>query len=146
MTEILIIGGIAGIVLGLRFKVLVLVPAVLLAAMIIIGTGIAIGQGPVTIALMVLGAVAPLQIGYLTSVLLRAMVLQSLYPGRGLETSNDKVVAQQTESPALASPDVVLDEPPPSQSPALASPDAVQPPSQPHSGVVVDEPLRLGDR
>jgi hypothetical protein len=78
MTEILIIGAISGMLLGLRFKVFVLVPTALLATMVIVGAGAASGLGPVAIALRVLGGVASLQIGYVAGVLLHVMVLAHL--------------------------------------------------------------------
>jgi len=78
MAEILIIGAIAGMLLGLRFKVFVLAPVVFLATMVIIGIGAASSHGPVMIALMALGAVVSLQIGYVAGVLLQVMVLAYL--------------------------------------------------------------------
>jgi H+/Cl- antiporter ClcA len=79
MIEVLIIGATAGMLLGLRFKVFVLGPVMLLATMIIIGTGTASGRWPVAIALLVLEAVASLEIGYVAGVLLRAKVLAHLW-------------------------------------------------------------------
>jgi hypothetical protein len=58
----LVIGTIAGVMLGLRFKVFVLVPAILLATAIITVSGIVNGHEPRMIALTVFGAVALLQI------------------------------------------------------------------------------------
>jgi len=79
MVELLIISAIAGILLGLRFKVFVLVPAVvLLAAMVVLGAGAVGGRGLVSTGLMVLGAVASLQIGYVAGVLLQITVLARL--------------------------------------------------------------------
>ena len=79
MVELLIISAIAGILLGLRFKVFVLVPAVvLLAAMVVLGARAVSGQGPVPTALLVLGAVASLQIGYVGGALLQITVLARL--------------------------------------------------------------------
>ena len=63
MLVFLITGAIAGILLGLRFKVLVLVPAFLVAMVVIIlnGSGRTLG----TIVLTVLGTLVSLQIGLL---------------------------------------------------------------------------------
>jgi len=57
-----VIAVIAGLVLALRFKVFVLVPATLLAAVAVIAVG---HQPKVTMALTLLGTVVLLQIGYL---------------------------------------------------------------------------------
>jgi hypothetical protein len=62
---------IAGILLALRFKVFVLVPATLLAASLIV----AISHEPkLTIALTVVGTVALLQIGYIAGIIARALL------------------------------------------------------------------------
>jgi len=76
--EILIIGAISGMLLGLRFKVFILVPATLLATTVIIAAATAGGHGPVAIALMVLGGAASLQVGYVGGILLYVMVLAHL--------------------------------------------------------------------
>jgi hypothetical protein len=78
MMEILIIGAISGMLLGIRFKVFILVPATLLATMVIIGAATASGHGPVAIVLMVLAGAASLQVGYVGGVLLDVMVLAHL--------------------------------------------------------------------
>jgi len=74
MIIFLIIGTIAGIMLALRFKVLVFVPAILLATAVITVTGIASGDEAWTIALTVFGTAASLQIGYFAGSILRGMV------------------------------------------------------------------------
>lgn len=72
MTIFLIAGAIAGMVLGLRFRSLVLVPASLFAiAAVIVAT---CGDRPGTIALAAIGTTASLQIGYLVSSTLRAVL------------------------------------------------------------------------
>jgi hypothetical protein len=66
----LITGAITGILLGLRFKVFVLVPAILLATAVIIISG-----SDHTLSVMVLtvfGTVVSLQIGYIVGCILRA--------------------------------------------------------------------------
>jgi hypothetical protein len=60
MISFLIIGTIVGILLGLRFKVFVLVPATLITACAIV----AIMHGGQTIAVTVLATTALLQVGY----------------------------------------------------------------------------------
>src|ERR1700728_4992504 len=65
---ILIVGAAAGTVLGLRpFKVVVLVPAVLLAVAAVVASGVATGLDPLPIALRLLATVASVQIGYVGS-------------------------------------------------------------------------------
>ena len=61
MMVFLIIATIAGILLGLRLKVLVLVPAVLIASVAVIITG----HGLHAIFLIVLATAALLQLGYI---------------------------------------------------------------------------------
>jgi hypothetical protein len=68
MMIFIIIGTIAGILLGLRFKVFVLVPAILIAACAIIVTG----HGLKAIVLTVLATAALLQIGYILGCVVRA--------------------------------------------------------------------------
>ena len=83
MLVFLIIGAIAGIMLGVRFKVLVLVPAFLLATVIIIivnGSSHSLGA----IVLTVLGTVASLQVGYIVGSILRA-VARAYLPARTTE-------------------------------------------------------------
>jgi hypothetical protein len=70
MAIFLITGAIAGIILGLRFKVLVLVPAILLATVIIIISGS--GDELSVIVLTVVGTTVSLQIGYIVGCILRA--------------------------------------------------------------------------
>ena len=74
MIIFLIIGTIAGIMLGVSFKVLVLVPAILLATAVITVTGIASDDEAWTIALTVFGTAASLQIGYFAGSILCGMV------------------------------------------------------------------------
>jgi hypothetical protein len=65
MAIFLITGAIVGIILGLRFKVLVLVPAILLATIIIVVSG-SDHQ-----LLTLVGTVVSLQIGYIAGSVLR---------------------------------------------------------------------------
>jgi hypothetical protein len=74
MIVFLAIGTIAGILLGLRFKVFVLVPAILLATVVIIASG---HELKVT-ALTVFGTVVSLQIGYIVGCVLRVMAPEHL--------------------------------------------------------------------
>jgi len=72
MLVFLIAGVITGVLLGLRFKVLVIVPASLLAAIIIIATGAGQQLGAFVLTLLV--TLASLQIGYVVGSILRALV------------------------------------------------------------------------
>jgi membrane protein DedA with SNARE-associated domain len=68
---------IAGMVLGQRFKVLVLLPASGLAVVITIGAGIAAGETGWSIALLSAGNVFSLQIGYIAGIALRHSLIAS---------------------------------------------------------------------
>jgi hypothetical protein len=68
-----IVGAIAGIMLGLRFKVLILVPAILLATAVITVTGTVRGHELSVIALTLFGTGASLQIGYMVGCVLQVM-------------------------------------------------------------------------
>jgi predicted Na+-dependent transporter len=65
MMTLIILNLLAGLVLGQRFKVLVLVPAIVLALLVAIGAGIARGDGVWSTALMAGAVGMALQIGYL---------------------------------------------------------------------------------
>ena len=71
MAIFLITGAIAGILLGLRFKVLVLVPAILLATVVIIVNGS--DHKLSVIVLTAVGTAASLQIGYVVGCILRVL-------------------------------------------------------------------------
>ena len=67
MLVFLITATIAGVLLGLRFKVFALIPAILLAAGIVIVTG----GGLRFVALTLFGTIVVLQIGYLAGRVVR---------------------------------------------------------------------------
>ena len=77
----LIIGTMAGILIGLRFSVFALIPATLLATVAIIVTD---QHGPKIIALTVLGTAVLLQIGYIAGCVVR------FYARRYLEGARDR--------------------------------------------------------
>ena len=60
MMLFLIIGALAGVLLGLRFKVLILIPFILIIACAIVATG----DGPKAITLTILATAVLIQIGY----------------------------------------------------------------------------------
>jgi hypothetical protein len=72
MITLVIIGAIAGAVLSIRFRVLALVPAILVATVIVIMLGHHIGQHLGAIALTALATIASLQIGYMLGCVARA--------------------------------------------------------------------------
>ena len=74
MMVFLIIAIIAGMLLGLRFKVFVLVPAVVIASVAVIITG----HGLKIIALTMLATTALLQIGYIFGCVVRVYAAASL--------------------------------------------------------------------
>jgi hypothetical protein len=76
---------IAGILLGLRFKVFVLVPAFLLATAIVIPSG----HGLRATALMVFVAVVLIQIGYIAGGDLRVLVARRLLAWRSARSSHN---------------------------------------------------------
>jgi hypothetical protein len=72
---------IAGLLLALRFKVFVLVPATLLAAAMIVASS---DQPKLTIALTVVGTAMSLQIGYVVG-----LIVHALPQRRSMATSGD---------------------------------------------------------
>jgi len=60
-----VIGIVAGIVLGLRFKISIFVPTISLMAAAVVLFGLAGGQEPRVIGLALFAAVVSLQIGYI---------------------------------------------------------------------------------
>jgi hypothetical protein len=83
MAVFLVVGTIAGVMLGLRFRVLILGPASLLATAVITVSGFVSGHEPRMIALTVFGAVASLQIGYLVGGILLARTVVRYRPSEG---------------------------------------------------------------
>jgi hypothetical protein len=81
MVGSFVIAPIAGILLALRFKVFVLVPATLLGAAVIVAGS---HQPKVTIALTVVGTAVLLQIGYIVGLIARALLQR-----RSMATSGD---------------------------------------------------------
>jgi hypothetical protein len=75
----LVVGAIAGVLLGTRFKVFALAPATLLAAAVIIASG---HQSKVAMALTVLATTVLLHIGYALAVLFGSWRRHSRKDGR----------------------------------------------------------------
>jgi hypothetical protein len=66
-----------GAILGLRFKVLVLVPAFVISSVAIFGTEKAHSDNPSSILLTVLLAITALQMGYLAGALICSLVAKT---------------------------------------------------------------------
>jgi hypothetical protein len=75
--EIVIIHVLAGAALGLRFKVLILVPAVSLAMLFAVIVGVARGDMFWSIAIAMILVVTAIQVGYLAGMLIRAKIERS---------------------------------------------------------------------
>lgn len=66
-----------GAILGLRFTVLVLVPAMIVSSIAIFGIGIAYGDSPWSMVIAVLLAITALQIGYLAGSVIQFVVAKT---------------------------------------------------------------------
>jgi hypothetical protein len=86
----LIVGTLAGVLLGLRFKVLALVPFILILACAIIATG----DGWEAIALTILATAVLIQIGYLVGLVVR------VWAGRYLTKRNNPRYQPSKSKPA----------------------------------------------
>ena len=80
MLVFLIAGAVAGLLLGTRFKVLVIVPASLLAAIIVFVIVNSSGHESGAVVLTLLATLAALQIGYVVGSILQASIRAHL-PG-----------------------------------------------------------------
>jgi len=86
--ELTVISVVAGAVLGLRYKVLVLVPAVMFAMIFAIVVGVARADGLWSIVLMMAALSIAVQFGYVAGIVLRAVgewIFTSLNRSRGPE-------------------------------------------------------------
>ena len=72
--EIVIIHVLAGVALGLRFKVLILLPAVNLTMLFAAIVGVARGDMFWSIAIAMILLVTAIQVGYLAGILIRAKI------------------------------------------------------------------------
>ena len=71
MMILILFSLLAGLVLGQRFRILVLVPALMLALLAGVGSGVARADGIWWTALMAVAAATALQIGYLIGLVIR---------------------------------------------------------------------------
>ena len=91
MMLFLIIGALAGVLLGLRFKVLILIPCILIIACAIVATG----DGLKAITLTILATAVLIQIGYVLGLVVRFCVGRYLSKpkARAYRPSNSKPVS-----------------------------------------------------
>ncbi len=98
MMAMLILGAAAGVILGLgRFKVLALLPVILIVLAGAIGNGVANGLEPRAIAFGTLMAIASPQIGYLVSSLGVSFIIAKLLRVRATKRRPELLHAMQTE-------------------------------------------------
>jgi hypothetical protein len=85
MMTSLIISSLAGLVLGQRFKVLILLPAICTAVVAATGAGVARGDSRWSIVLLAISVAVALQIGYLVGTGIRSLLAAGRatrhYPG-----------------------------------------------------------------
>lgn len=92
MVFFFIIGTVAGILLGLRFRVFALVPAILIATVFVV----LFGHGLPVITFTEVGTVVLLQIGYIGGCILLAMLVH-------LDFTSDRPTNQRDQTNALKS-------------------------------------------
>jgi ethanolamine transporter EutH len=88
---LILIGGTVGVVLGLRYKVFVLIPAMCVALAIVVLDAVAFGDGLGRIALVMFSIATSLQLGYI----LGGVVASTISPLR-----TRQVFAQARQDPA----------------------------------------------
>jgi hypothetical protein len=74
MVASVIVGAIAGAVLGLRFNVSIFVPTILITMAAVTFCGVATRHEPVVIALILFSTVASLELGYIAGCVVRPML------------------------------------------------------------------------
>jgi len=82
MLTFIIITTVAGFLLGLRFKILVLVPASVLMTVAITFTGVTNGHGFWTVALTIITTVVLLQCAYFIGCIMKVLIPACPYAGR----------------------------------------------------------------
>jgi hypothetical protein len=71
MSTLVLLSTLLGALLGTRFKVFVLIPAIAVALIVILAYGMACGTGPSGILIAIAVASSCLQIGYIFSIMAR---------------------------------------------------------------------------
>jgi hypothetical protein len=74
MVASVIVGAIAGAVLGLRFNVSIFVPTILITMAAVTFCGVATRHEPAVIALILFSTVASLELGYIAGCVVRPML------------------------------------------------------------------------
>jgi hypothetical protein len=82
VIELAVIGAVAGIVLGLRYKVLILVPAIMFAAIAATIVGVAHAERFWSIALMTVELITAIQLGYLAGTVTHAAIAAIFPPSK----------------------------------------------------------------
>jgi hypothetical protein len=80
---LVLIGILLGAVLGLRFKVLVLVPVICAALPVVVVAGIARGDGLWQLVLAMIVIATFLQLGYVLGIVVRFVMVAARAPNRG---------------------------------------------------------------
>jgi hypothetical protein len=96
--ELAVIGAVAGIVLGLRYKVLILVPAIMFAMIVAIIVGVVHADRLWSIALMTLELIIAIQLGYLAGTVTRAAIT-AIFPPSNEGRHSDPGDNSHTETP-----------------------------------------------
>jgi hypothetical protein len=86
MVSLMVLGALFGAPLGMHFRVLVLVPAMLIAVALVTAIGVASDEGVRALAVTVIAVAASLQAGYIAGGVLRATV-SGPHVGRVVSTS-----------------------------------------------------------
>lgn len=76
MAILFLLFALAGLILGTKYKVLVLLPATVLAALTLVAAGIATGRGLAGLLVMAFLASGCLQLGYLCGAIVRHIVIE----------------------------------------------------------------------
>jgi hypothetical protein len=85
MTPLIILSTLTGAILGMRFKIFILVPAIVLLAAFALGIGIARGDGLESFLLALALGITALQIGYLGGAVTRFVIAGARVPRRSLK-------------------------------------------------------------
>jgi hypothetical protein len=81
--EIVVVSVLAGIILGLRFKVMILVPAITLAMLFAVVVGVARADPFWSILLTIILLGSAVQVGYLAGIVMRAAISSICAPTTG---------------------------------------------------------------
>ena len=92
LRELAIIGAVVGIVLGLRYKILILVPALMFAMTLAIIVGVASADNFWSVVLTTVAVVIAVQLGYLAGIVIRAVIAAIRPPRKDDRNSNTEIV------------------------------------------------------